>query len=176
MHPHTAALAELLDRTRAELRDVVREMPLDAGPRRPSSERWSPAEIVDHLRIVESGLVRLLGRLLDQAGPLPPRIDGSSAIPSLDRYGLLDRARRIPAPERVHPSPAANLSTALAELEQVRRGLQALLARTDGRATDRIIAPHPLIGPLTFDQWMVFVALHESRHTAQLRDTQVKLA
>jgi hypothetical protein len=170
MHPRTAELAELLDRTRADLRAAVAAVPLDAGQRRPPSGVWSPAEIVAHLAIVEGKVGRLLARLLDQAGPLPPRGDALSALTSLDQYRLLDRSIRVPGPESVQPSPTANLTVAMAELEQARRGLQALLARADGLDTERISAPHPLLGPLKFEQWMVFLAQHEARHTAQLRE------
>jgi hypothetical protein len=176
MHPHTAELVELLDRTRADLRAAVAAVPLDAGQRRPPPGVWSPAEIVDHLSIVESKVARLLGRLLDQAGPLPPRGGALSALSSLDQYRLLDRSIRVPGPEGVQPSPNANLSAAMAELEQARRGLQALLARVDGLDTERISAPHPLLGPLKFEQWMVFLAQHEARHTAQLREVVAALA
>lgn len=176
MHPRTAELRELLDRTRADLRAAVATVPLDAGQRRPPSGVWCPAEIVDHLNIVESRVGRLLGRLLDQAGPLPPRGDAASALSSLDQYRLLDRSIRVPGPEGVQPSPTANLSVAMAELEQARRALQALLARVDGLATERIRAPHPLFGLLSFEQWMVFLAQHEARHTAQLREVVAALA
>jgi hypothetical protein len=153
----------------------VAAVPLEAGERRPLSGAWSPAEIVDHLSIVESRVARLLGRLLDQAGPLPRRGDAASPLSSLDHYRLLDRSIRVPGPEGVQPSPTANLSAAMAELEQARRGLQALLARADGLDTERIAAPHPLLGPLTFEQWMIFLAQHEARHTAQLREVMAAL-
>jgi hypothetical protein len=175
MHPRTAELSELLDRTRADLRSAVAAVPLGAGQRRPPSGAWCPAEIVDHLNTVESKVARLLGRLLDQAGPLPPRGNTVSVLASLDQFRVLDRSIQLPAPDGVQPSATANLSAAMAELEQARRALQALLARADGLDTDRISAPHPLLGPLSFDQWMVFLAQHEARHTAQLREVVAAL-
>jgi hypothetical protein len=175
MHPRTAALTDLLNRTRADLCEAVRAVPPSVAPLRPTPDEWSPAEIVDHLRVVEGGIVRLLGRLLDQAGPLPPASDEPGRPDAPDPFGMLDRTRRITAPERVRPSPTPDVAAAFGELEQSRRALHALLARTDGRATGRIVAPHPLLGPLAFEEWVTFVAHHEARHTAQLRDALARL-
>ncbi len=42
MHPRTAELTALLDRTRAELRDAAHDVPPDTSHRRLAATAWSP--------------------------------------------------------------------------------------------------------------------------------------
>jgi hypothetical protein len=40
----------------------------------------------------------------------------------------------------------------------------------DGVALSDVSAPHPALGPLNGYQWFLFLAAHEGRHTAQIRE------
>jgi hypothetical protein len=35
---------------------------------------------------------------------------------------------------------------------------------------------HPVLGPIDLYQWILFVAVHEARHTAQIREIAAALA
>ena len=37
-------------------------------------------------------------------------------------------------------------------------------------------APHPVLGALTFQQWIAFLGYHEARHAAQIRAVMHELA
>jgi DinB family protein len=174
VHPRTAELTDYLARTRATLLAAVRTVPRDVARRRPSPDAWSVAEIVDHVRIVEASVARMLGRMLDRADALEPAADTSSVLGSLDRFALLERRNPITSPEQVRPGPDPDLDEALRGLAQSRCDLDAVLRRADGLAVDGLLAPHPLLGPLSFNQWILFVAQHEARHTTQLLETAAR--
>lgn len=176
LHPRLAELRAELDRTRDGLLAAVARVPAELAARRPEPDRWSVAEVVEHLQIVAHGAGRLLGKLGRQAETVGPEVSAASLLSSLDRYGLGDPKHRIVAPDAVAPTGAMTLAEGLAGLAESRRTLLELVHRVSGRALDDVAAPHPLLGRLSFYQWLLFLAQHEERHTIQIRDTARRLS
>lgn len=171
LHPRLAELQAELDRTRDALLAAVARVPAELAALRPEADRWSVAEVVEHLRIVEAGVGRLLGKLGKHAETLGPEASTASVLSSLDRYALRSPERRISAPDVVAPTGAITLAEGLAGLAESRRRLLDLVQRVSGRALDEVGASHPLLGRLSFYQWLLFLAQHEERHSIQIRET-----
>jgi hypothetical protein len=172
-------LAELqaeLDRTRDGLLAAVARVPAELAALRPSADRWSVAEVVEHLRIVEDRTGRLLGKLGMQAEGLGPEQSSDSLLSGLDRYGLNSPKRRLVSPDAVAPTGNVPLGDGLAGLAGSRRTLLELIHRVSGRALAELAAPHPLLGRLNFYEWLLFLAQHEERHTGQIRETARRLS
>jgi hypothetical protein len=55
-------------------------------------------------------------------------------------------------------------------LERARQVTHETLRELDGVALSDVSAPHPALGPLNGYQWFLFLAAHEGRHTAQIRE------
>ncbi|MGH7630879.1 MAG: DinB family protein, partial [Gemmatimonadales bacterium] len=172
LHPRLAELVALLAETRAELLAAMAGVPAADAARRPRSDAWSVAEIAEHLRLVEDGIGRTLGSLAKQADPdaLGPETETASVLGALDRYRVEERRSRVRAPEPVRPGDDPDLGSALRALGESRRGLLALIERVNGLALGRLGYPHPLLGPLSFYEWLLFLGQHERRHAAQARD------
>ncbi len=176
LHPRLAELRGELERTRDGLLAAVARVPAEFAALRPDADRWSVAEVVEHLRIVEDGVGRLLGKLGRRAETVGPEVSSASVLSSLDRYELSSPKRRIVAPHGVTPGGGMTLAEGLAGLAESRRRLLELVHRVSGRALDEVAAPHPLLGPLSFYQWLLFLAQHEERHTIQIRETARRLS
>lgn len=176
LHPRLAELRAELDRTRDGLLAAVARVPAELAALRPEADCWSVAEVVEHLQIVEDRAGRLLGKLGEQAETVGPEVSSASVVSSLDRYGLSSPRRRINAPDAVAPTGAITLAEGLAGLAESRRRLLELIHRVSGRALDEVAAPHPLLGRLSFYQWLLFLAQHEERHTIQIRETARRLS
>jgi hypothetical protein len=176
LHPRLAELRAELDRSRDGLLAAVARVPAELATLRPEADHWSVAEVVEHLRMVEDGVGRLLGKLGKQAETGGPEVSSASVLSSLDRFGLSSPRRRIIAPDAVAPTGALSLAEGLAGLAESRRRLLELVHRVSGRALDEVAAPHPLLGPLSFYQWLLFLAQHEERHTIQIRETARRLS
>ena len=58
---------EHIDRTRARLTAAVEDLSDEQQSFSPASERWSVAELVEHLSIVEGNVATLIERLLGKA-------------------------------------------------------------------------------------------------------------
>jgi hypothetical protein len=177
-HPRTTELLQHLEQNRAILREALDAAPLPLRERKPAPERWSVAEVLEHLAIVEQQIGALLQRGLRRTtadGPLPPDTDHTPVVPTIDATQLLDRERRLQARQPVLPSRGLTADQAWRELDASRAKLREVVLAADGLVTTSIRAPHPFLGELTFHQWIAFVGFHEARHATQIRSTTAAL-
>jgi hypothetical protein len=171
MHPRFRELQDYLTKARQALLATVSDLTAAQLQRRPAAEVWSPGETLEHLRLTESSIVKILRKLLREAdlNRLGPETDASSVMGRLDAFGLVQLVRRVAAPGFVQPAPQADGQTALVGLGRSRADLLDVMAQADGWAVGSISFPHPIIGPLDFYQWVLFVAQHEVRHTCLIQ-------
>ncbi len=170
MHPALDEIARLLDRERAALLATWAGIAPDDRERRPAPDAWSPAELLEHLRVVESGSTRLLARRLQRAreAGLGPETAAGSRLDAMDHVDVAGGAARYSAPDAVAPAPGVRAGDAERGLAESRSALRALLAEADGLALGEVRATHLRFGELDMYQWLVFLALHERRHGRQL--------
>ncbi|HEX5050773.1 MAG TPA: DinB family protein [Planctomycetota bacterium] len=177
MHVRTRELLAHLEQHRDTLRAAVHATSPPLRDRKPAPDRWSAAEVLEHLGLVESQVAVLLRRGLRSAqagGPLP-RAAAHVHARTIDERQLLDRERVLRAGAGVAPGKGLTSDAAWQALETSRAALHAVVLAADGLATDTVRAPHPFFGDLDFDQWVRFVGLHEARHAAQIRATTASL-
>jgi len=177
MHPHTDELLRHLDANRIVLRAAVDAVPVAARETRPAPDRWSVAEILEHLARVEEQLTRFLGaKLGEHAATLEPTTDTESILGRLDHRLIIDRRRRITSGERVMPRGDMDSATALAALEAARTKLRELVISYDGIAIDPVTLPHPVLGVIDAYQWFIFIGSHEARHADQIREIEAMVS
>lgn len=169
-HPRLVGIADYLAATRADVVRAAAEVPDALWHRAPVEGGWSPAMIVDHLRAVEHGIVRLMQKVIPEAVAAghPRETETSPALDAAFIARTSDRSRRIEAPERVRPTRTPDREAGLAALAAERTALLAALVPGDGLALGSLEWVHPVLGTLNLYQWLVFVGAHEARHTAQL--------
>jgi len=164
------AIYEDIDRTRARLIAAVEGLSDEQQGYAPAADRWSVAELVEHLSMVEGNVAALLERLLGKAeesgaGPAAP---GAFDPVSIEEFVERSRTARYEAPERIRPTGTLAVADSLARLKESRAALHDLrprIERADGRA---LRFPHPAWGSLDLYQWLLFIGAHEDRHLAQI--------
>jgi hypothetical protein len=179
MHPRTEELLRHLDANRVVLRAAVDDVPPALRDVRPAPDRWSVAEVLEHLKRVEEQLTRLLSMKLSEAqaaGALGPESATGPVVDPRAHRAVLDRRRQVVAGDRVLPRGQLDSSAALAALETTRAGLLELLSAYDGVAIAAVTHPHPILGPIDAYQWFAFIGSHEARHAAQIREIGDALA
>jgi hypothetical protein len=153
---------------REALRRAVELVPPARRRERPAEGRWSVAEILEHLAIVEERTVAIIEKLVTDA---PARSDESLAAPTpLDRGALRDRSRPRSAPEVIHPTGTLSAEEAWARLERSRRALDAVLAAIGNRDLTKVSRVHPALGQIDGYQSIAAIGGHEERHAGQIRD------
>jgi hypothetical protein len=167
MHPRLNELLAYVDRETSALREAYESVPPDERDVRTDPARWSPAEIVRHLAIVDRRIVQLLGKLIDQARALPPETETSPLLPNSVVSRVLDRSRRFKTSEAGEPAET-DLERVWDELMATRRALADAVATGDGLALGSVSAPHPAFGPFNGYEWITFVGAHAARHADQI--------
>jgi hypothetical protein len=179
MHPRIQELFTVLDARRSELRAAVDAVPADLRGVRPAADRWSAAEVVEHLAMVEGRMARgIFARRIEEAraNGAPPERETRPIAPSFDEAGILDRTQRHAAPDAVVPAGTKDIDAAWADLQEARARLLATLSSADGLALGEIRHAHPTLGDMNLYQWALWIAGHEARHAAQIREIAGQLA
>ena len=177
MHPRTQEVLAHLDTHRSALERAVVDVPTPMHRKQPGEGRWSVAEILEHLSLVEGRISQLLTKELDAArvAGLGAEQDTSAVTPTLDVARLLDRSRPLTASESSTPTGTLDTNSAFDVLRAHRRTLRDAVVAADGRALGTIQIPHPRLGTLNVYQWLVFLGAHEARHTEQVREVGAAL-
>jgi uncharacterized damage-inducible protein DinB len=178
MHPRIREVIDYLDGRRMELQRAVDEVPVALRSRPPAPERWSVAEVLEHVALVEERIVELFTHQLADARAkgLGPERDSSPVLPTFNTSQLADRARRLVASEVAQPRSGADAVSAWRRLEHAREATRDALRSADGLALAEVVAPNPVLGPLNLYQWVLFIGGHEARHTGQIREIGAALA
>ena len=177
MHPRIQEVLEYLDTTRADLAKAVEAVSPAHRGQRPGPDRWSVAEVLEHLAIVESRVVQLAnGRIAAaKAAGLGPELETSPIIDSINRARITDRSQRVTAPAMIQPQSGTDAASVWSALQQARANLREAVLAGDGLALTEISHQHPALGLINLYQWLVFVGSHEARHTAQIREIASEL-
>src|SRR5580698_4948806 len=158
-------------RAQTGLLSAADAVPADEWKTSPGEGRWSAAELVAHLMMVERAVIGKADRVAQK----PPK-----------RVSLLKRIhipmafvesrwirRKAPAPDE--PEMLHDKEGMLAELRTVRERSLAFLEETSGRNMGEYCWAHPALGTLNVYEWLQFVASHEVRHTKQMREIAASL-
>lgn len=133
-------------------------------------DRWSIAEVAEHIAISESTLLQLVtDRVLKS--PATPR-DPNAISDAKLLEGLLDRSNKFQAPEMLKPASRWSSRDALAKDFAAARDKTADYVKT---ATDDLhghSAPHPVFKTLDGYQWILLLSGHAARHTAQIEEVK----
>ena len=142
--------------------------------RRPAADRWSIAEVLEHLAMVERGVAKLIAKRGRQT-PAPDQIP-ASPLDGARVASLRGRDTRREVPDFVRPSGTLNAADALRALEDTRASLRQAVIAADPASLDACTHPHPVLGSITLRDWVHFVAHHEARHAAQIAEIGDSLA
>ena len=135
---------------------------------KPAPDRWSIAEILEHMTVVEE----YAGSLLDKLPTMPAPAAGfnASKIDALILAKMPDRSTKAQAPPEIQPSGRWTTAEAL---KHFAAGNQRLASALDNAPELRKhVAPHPAFGPLDGYQWILLVAAHNERHTQQMLEVK----
>ena len=134
--------------------------------------RWSVADCAEHMALSEASVFRIFQK--DVLGTLP-QPEMKEAVRGKDELMFTrvpGRATRLQAPEHLRPArrwPDPN--------DAVRHFLEARdasihFAKTTDADLRSLFAEHPFLKTLDGYQWLLFLAGHSARHTAQIREVQ----
>ncbi len=154
-----------LEQSRSYLQGATARLSSRQWSFKAAPDRWSPAEIVEHLALSEDLLMNLIQERIMKA-PVSNEPRDLRAMDDKILAVVADRTFAVQAQEQVRPSgrfktPQAAMQHFLAS----RTKTLAFLANTPDLRAHAIDSP---LGKADGFQWLLFISAHTERHTKQL--------
>jgi uncharacterized damage-inducible protein DinB len=139
---------------------------------KPAPDRWSVAEVAEHIAVSESALFGLVQKQIMSSPATPDKraqVKGKDEI-VLER--IPDRSHKAQAPEFLRPTgrwaTEADLTKAF---EESRAATMEYIRTTNDDLRDHFF-DHPVLGTLDGYQWLLLISAHSARHTAQIEEVK----
>jgi uncharacterized damage-inducible protein DinB len=167
-------LIEVLERGRAETDALLARAEGESFTRQPAPERWSVAEVLEHMTTTEELLLGMVEKAV--ASPPDPDAAGILAAVPIATFAerIQDRSQPAQAPEMLHPKGGKSRDEAIAHYHATRERSLAFV-RTTEAAVGAHTAPVPT-GKLTAHHLLTVLANHNLRHNKQIAEALEQLA
>lgn len=172
MHPHLAEVLGRLDAARGAVSAAVAGVPEGLRRTQPAPGRWSVAEVLEHLALVDRSFAQRMADAIAEArvAGLGPEDRPRDPLPPAIERRMADRGEAREAREALRPAGGLDAAAAAAELDAARDAVRQAVSRADGLALGSVSAEHRIFGSLTMYQWVELTAAHEMRHADQIRE------
>lgn len=131
-------------------------------------QKWSVAEVLEHLYLTYTGTRKGFERCLQSGKPMASSITVAQRvkIALVIQLGYFPKGRK--SPERAVPKgmPADRV---MADIREQIAAMGDVIAKCEARHGARTrVLDHPILGPLTAGQWRKFHWVHGSHHLKQI--------
>jgi len=166
------AAVKYMEETRSEFLSAISGLS-DAQYRfKPAPDRWSVAEVAEHIAVSEDTLFGMVNeKMLKQPAP-PELLAQVNHDDSRLRTKVTDRTTKVQAPEMLKPAGRFASPDAVKQAFNASRDKAVAFVKTTGLNLRSYAGPHPVLGPLDGYQWLLLLAAHTSRHTAQIQEVK----
>lgn len=131
--------------------------------------KWSVAEVLEHLFLTYTGTTRGFTRCLEAGKPLagPLTLKQRVAIAAVTGAGYFPSGRK--APKQTEPK-GLSAETVMAGIGPQIVAMDEVITRCESRHGKRArLLDHPVLGPLTAQQWRKFHWVHGKHHVKQIQ-------
>jgi len=139
---------------------------------KPAPDRWSVAEVAEHITVSESTLMGLIQKQVMQSPAAPEKREQVKGRDEMILQRMPDRSHKAQAPEILRPTgrwvTEADLTKAF---EQSRQANIDYVRTTNDDLRDHFF-DHPAFGTLDGYQWLLLLSAHSARHTAQIEEVK----
>ena len=142
----------------------------------PEGEKWSIANVVEHVSLVEEGMIKICAKLLAKAESSSQPANGS--IQTSDEFGqkALEIAKiKLEAPDFVLPTCQRSVGESMRRLDESRQTLTTLQALFEKFDSNGHRFPHPYLGNLSAGEWLTLIGGHKLRHIKQIENLSAQL-
>lgn len=168
IYANVKELFDSIDETRGKLFALINTLNDEKAAMR-EPDGWAVTGIIEHLTIVEYGMMRISERLLGQAEQEGVPSDGTFHPP----FSMVEKVKplmdiKAEAPERVAPTGSQTLEQSMEKFKETRAALHNLRPRIQAVDATKPTFPHPFLGEMNLYEWVAMIGLHEQRHMAQI--------
>jgi len=131
--------------------------------------KWCAAEVLEHLYLTYTGTVKGFERVAKAGKPLGTTTTWRqrSRVLVVVGLGYMPRGRQAPGPTQPRGLPPEKVR---AEIMTALRQMNEIIARCETSLGGKNkLLDHPILGPLTAEQWRKFHLVHGLHHVKQIR-------
>lgn len=154
---------------RERLKKTVAGVSAEDAAKLQEGEKWTVAQIVEHIAIVDESTAKICTRLLKTAKEAGQTSDGSAVITeNFLQKGVEIAGIKVEAPDFVRPTGTKTIEESLARLDETAERveqLRELFSSVDGT---QLKFPHPFFGEISAQEWLALKGGHELRHIKQI--------
>ncbi len=153
------------EEVRAQLIVEVLSLSDDDLNQKPSDDKWSVRQILEHLYLMEGGIAKIIKRQLSK---------GEFQTTSIKPIEMaVDRTIKVDVPNFAKPSEDYKTCAELLDhLAVTHEFLNTIEKSVTDEQLDEKVYPHPVFGEMSLKQWIPFVAYHELRHLEQIKEVK----
>ncbi len=155
-----------LEKTRAGVLEATRGLSEAQWNFKPATNRWSVAEVTEHIAAAEDFLMDMIREKVMKA---PPRTNADEVmvLDELVLQKIPDRTSKVQAPEPLQPNNRfGSPKDSLKHFEESRAKTIEFLNHTKDLRQHAVDSP--LGKQLDGYEWVLFIAAHSERHTKQI--------
>lgn len=157
------------DEIHEKTKQLVAELSDEQTAFLPDGEKWTIAHIIEHIAIVQDGMMRISAKLLNEAKAAGKYSDGAARLSENFKQKASEaRQLKFEAPERIHPTGGKTIAESLKKMEETRGKLEELRPLFESVESADFTFPHPFMGDLTATEWLALIGGHEARHLRQI--------
>lgn len=158
-----------LHASRKELLDAVAGLSPAQWNFQPAPDRWSIAQIAEHLALTEDWMFERLNKMLAEPAVAPRPVGRELDQKFMNR--VADRGAKRQAPKDLEPTGRWTAPAEFAKAFNERRERTLDFTRTT-QAALRSHAAGPKDDPIDAYQWLLSIAAHTDRHVAQIKEVK----
>ncbi|MDW0110566.1 DinB family protein [Sporosarcina aquimarina] len=153
------------DDAREKLLEEVAGLTDDEVNWKPSEDKWSVRQILEHLYLMEGGVAKTIQSQLGSGE------HHSTSDKPIER--TVDRTQKVEAPDFARPGDTfCKLEELKSKLNESHNGLQKIENTVPADQLEAKSYPHPVFGEMSLAQYIPFVGYHELRHIEQIQEVK----
>lgn len=157
------------DKIHEKTKELIGALSDEQAGKLPDGEKWTIAEIVEHVAMVQDGMSKISAKLLNEAKASGKTSDGAVRLSeNFTTKASEARTLKFEAPDRLHPTGKMSIAESLAKMQETRVALENLRPLFESVECSDFRFPHPFMGELTAHEWLVLIGGHEARHQQQI--------
>jgi hypothetical protein len=164
----TTAL-ERFDETKADFLNEIKDLSEAQLNFKESPDRWSVAEVAEHIILAENLIYSLLTDKVLKA-PVPEGKDNFRIKDQAIWMVITNRSTKFKAPERIQPKGLYKTKAELISNFEKNRKITVDFVKTTKEDLRNRFGENPGIGMIDGYQWLIFLNGHSHRHLDQIRE------
>ncbi|MBL8191739.1 MAG: DinB family protein [Acidobacteria bacterium] len=161
-----------LEETRKNFLDSVKGLSEAQWKFRAAPDRWSVAEVAEHIAVSEETLMNLVTERIMKSPATPEKKEAAKSKDAQLRNQVVDRSTKVQAPEMLKPTNRWATQAELVKSFNTSRDKTINYIQTTQEDVRSHFGPHPILKDLDAYQWITLISAHSARHTAQINEVK----